>query len=298
MKIIDFSGVHTALVTPFNLDGSIDFGQLDANVAFQLDHGVDGLVPVGTTGESPTLDHDEHVAVIAAVVKAVAGRCPIMAGTGSNATAEALDLTRRARDVGADATLQVSPYYNKPSQEGLYRHFTEVADQGGLPVVLYNIPGRCAVTLAPDTIVRLAEHEMIVGLKEATGVLDGASDAALRTNLQVLSGDDSLTLPIMAVGGVGVVSVVANMVPDQVKTLVDAVASGNMAVARAQHLKLFALCRALLSLDTNPTPIKAAMARLGMDTGHLRAPMMALAAGAESQLDEILADAGLGVTPG
>ncbi len=281
-------GAFTALVTPFDTAGKIDLGRLKANVAFQIDQGIDGVVPVGTTGESPTLSHDEHLQVIQAAVDAAAGRIKVIAGTGSNATAEALDLTQRAADAGADATLQVNPYYNKPSQEGLFQHYTTIADRGNLPVVLYNIPGRSAVALEPDTIVRLAEHDNIVAIKEATGKLDMASEVASRTGLTLLSGDDSLTLPIMAVGGSGVVSVISNLMPAKVKALVDAGLSGDFTLAKTLHLELFALCRAMLSLDTNPIPIKAAMALAGMDTGTLRLPMHPLSGDKRQQLEQIL----------
>lgn len=289
-----FQGAHTAIVTPFNADGSVDYGQLKANVEFQIVGGIDGVVPVGTTGESPTLTHDEHNQVIAAVVEAAAGKVKVIAGTGSNSTAEALAMTKAAAAAGADGTLQVNPYYNKPSQEGLYQHFATVADQGGLPVVLYNIPGRSAVALAADTVIRLAANSQVVAIKEATGSLDMASEVALATDLTILSGDDSLTLPIMSVGGHGVISVLSNIVPDRVKTLVDTAASGDFTKAQALHLNLFKLCKALLTIDTNPVPIKAAMAKMGMDTGTLRLPMTALAADKSAALDAILSDAGVG----
>ncbi len=196
-------GTMTAMITPF-ARGRVDFDRLRQNVAFQIEHGVDGLVPVGTTGESPTLSHDEHKKVIEVVVEAAhsggGGKVKVIAGTGSNATDEALELTRHAKQVGADAALMVNPYYNKPTQEGLYRHFMTIADEVGLPIVLYNIPGRAAVTMSPPTVARLAKHPSIVGIKEATGSLDIATEILSLCDITVISGDDSLTLPLMAIG--------------------------------------------------------------------------------------------------
>jgi len=272
---LQLQGALTALVTPFR-DDAVDHDALRRNVDFQIEHGIDGLVPVGTTGESPTLSHDEHDAVIATTVDQAAGRVPVIAGTGSNATSEALRLTRHAKQVGADAALMVNPYYNKPSQEGLYRHFMCVADQVDLPIVLYNIPGRTNVTMAPDTVERLSHHPNIVGIKEATGSLDIASDIAARTapnTFTIVSGDDSLTLPLMAVGGQGVISVLSNLIPDRIKALATAALAGDFAAARQHHLDLFPLCRSMLSLATNPVPIKTAMHLAGTDTGDLRLPL-------------------------
>ncbi len=282
-------GVLTALVTPFR-DGSVDFQQLAANVRFQIEHKVDGLVPVGTTGESPTLSHEEHRKVIETVVKEAAGRVKVVAGTGSNATTEALDLTRHAHSVGADAALMVNPYYNKPTQEGLYRHFMTVADAVDIPIVLYNIPGRTGVTLSIETIERLARHVNIVAVKEATGSLDAASEIAARCDgkaLTLLSGDDSLTLPIMAVGGKGVVSVASNLVPDRVTAMVKAAAEGNFAEARKKHLALFPLVKSLF-IETNPIPIKTAMRLAGMDTGELRLPLCEMSEDHAAELERVL----------
>ncbi len=270
------SGTFTAMITPF-VDDRVDVDRLDAQIDFQIDGGVDGLVPVGTTGESPTLSHGEHRDVVERVCTRAAGRVKVIAGTGSNATAEAVDLTRHALQVGADAALVVNPYYNKPTQEGLYRHFMQVADVG-LPVVLYNIPGRTAVTLHAETIGRLAAHDKIVGVKEATGSMDMVSEIAALCDLDrfaVLSGDDSLTLPLMALGGCGVVSVVSNLLPQRVKALTDAAASGDHAQAARLHHALFPLCKAMF-VETNPIPVKAAMAMVGRDSGQLRLPMCAL----------------------
>ena len=275
MKI---QGTYTAMVTPFR-DGNVDEERLAANVAFQIEHGITGVVPVGTTGESPTLTHAEHRRVIEVTIEAAAGRCQVIAGTGSNATAEALELTRHAASVGADCALMVNPYYNKPTQEGLYRHFMTVADAVDLPICLYNIPGRTNVTMAPQTVARLAEHPRIIAVKEATGSLDIASEIALLTDrdrFSIISGDDSLTLPLMAIGGSGVISVLTNLLPDRVKALVDAAAGGDFEEARRLHLGLFELCRGCLNLATNPIPIKAAMHLAGRDTGELRLPLTPL----------------------
>ena len=280
-------GAMTALITPFAND-AVDVAKLKANVEEQLAVGMDGLVPVGTTGESPTLSHDEHRRVIETVVQTVAGRAKVVAGTGSNATSEAGELTRFAQQVGADAALIVNPYYNKPTQEGLYRHFMAIAEAAEIPIVLYNIPGRCGVALTTDTIVRLAEHENIVAVKEATGSLDQSSDIVASCDLTVLSGDDSLTLPIMSVGGKGVISVISNLLPARVKALTDAALAGDFEQARTLHLQLFPLCRAMLSMATNPIPIKTAMKLAGKDTGDLRLPMCPMDETLEAKLETLL----------
>jgi 4-hydroxy-tetrahydrodipicolinate synthase len=270
-----FTGAMVALITPFQ-DGIIDFETLDELIDFQLDSGIDGIVPVGTTGESPTLSHDEHKQVIERVVKAVGGKVPVIAGAGSNSTAEAIELAAFAKKVGADATLQVDPYYNKPTQEGFYQHFKAVAEEVDLPVVLYDIPGRCGAGMTPDTIVRLTDIENIVAIKDATGKMDHVSEVATRCDLTILSGDDSMTLPIASVGGKGVVSVVANIVPADVKAMTDLILEGDLVSARQWHNKLFELCRNLLSLATNPIPIKAAVSMLNLASEELRLPMTPL----------------------
>ena len=267
-----FHGAMTAMVTPFS-DGQVDERRLREHVAFQLDAGIAALVPCGTTGESPTLTHEEHDRVIEIVVDAVGGRAPVIAGAGSNSTAEALRLTRHAKEVGASATLQVNPYYNKPTQEGLYRHFATIADEVDLPVVLYNIPGRCGVAMTPATIARLAGHENIVAIKEATGSLDVASEIAASCDIAIISGDDSLTLPLMSVGGRGAISVLSNILPGKVVAMVKAGLDGDFAEARRRHLELFTLAKGMLSLATNPIPVKTAMKLLGRDTGELRLPL-------------------------
>ena len=287
-----FTGALVALVTPFQ-DGEIDWRTLDELVDFQLENGIDGIVPVGTTGESPTLTHDEHKKVIERVVKASGGQCPVVAGAGSNSTAEAIDLAAFARKVGADATLQVDPYYNKPTQEGFYQHFKAVAEEVNLPIVVYDIPGRCGAGMTPDTVIRLAEVENIVAIKDATGKLDHVSEIATRCDLTILSGDDSMTLPIASVGGKGVISVVANIVPADVKAMTDLILEGDFKSALKWHKKLFALCRNLLSLATNPIPIKAAMSILNMASEEMRLPMTPMDEGKKAILHQTLKDYGL-----
>lgn len=287
-----FTGSMVALVTPFS-DDEVDFETLRELVEFQIDSGTDGIVPVGTTGESPTLSHEEHRKVIKEVVETANGRVPVIAGTGSNSTNEAIALTTHAAEVGADAALLVNPYYNKPSQEGLYQHFAAIADQVDIPLILYNIPGRCAVNLEPRTIAKLAQIENIVGIKEASGQMDQVSEIVSRCDLTILSGDDSLTLPIASLGGKGVISVVANIVPTDVKAMTDAILEGDFASARQWHNKLFKLSKALLSLATNPIPIKAAMSLLQLSSDDMRLPLVKLSSAKEEQLREILTDYGL-----
>jgi len=287
-----FTGAMVALITPFQ-DGEIDWQTLDELVDFQLENGIDGIVPVGTSGESPTLSHEEHKKVIERVVKAVGGHVPVIAGAGSNSTAEAIELTTFSKKAGADATLQVDPYYNKPTQEGFYQHFKAVAEEVDLPIVLYDIPGRCGAGMTPDTICRLAELENIVAVKEATGKLDHASEIATRCDLTIISGDDSLTLPIASVGGKGVISVVANIVPADVKAMTDLILEGDFASALKWHKKLFALCRNLLSLATNPIPIKAAMSMLDMASEEMRLPMVPMDGSKKQALRQALKDYGL-----
>ncbi len=287
-----FAGLSVAITTPFK-DGKIDSQALRTQVEFQIDAGTKCLCPVGTTGESPTLSHEEHEQVISEVVQTAAGRIKVMAGTGSNSTAEALRLTKWAAKEGADAALVVAPYYNKPTQEGFYQHFKALAEAVDIPICVYNIPGRTAKNIEPETIIRLGELKNITLVKEATGSLDQASQIVCGSNLTVLSGDDSLTLPIMSVGGEGVISVVGNIVPSDMIELVNAFQASDVAKAQQLHRKLFALCRDMLGLATNPIPIKAAMKMLGRDTGELRLPMTPLDAASEKKLRKTLTDYGL-----
>ena len=281
-----FTGTYTALVTPFNRDGSVDDGKLRALVEWQIAEGVDGVVPVGTTGESPTLEYDEHHRVIGEVAQAAAGRIKVIAGTGANSTAEALMLTREALAQGVDATLQVCPYYNKPSQEGLYRHFSTVADLG-LPVVLYNIPGRSGREIAVETVARLAGHGKIVAIKEAGGSVERVSAILDACGLTVLSGDDMLTLPMMSVGAQGVVSVASNLVPGLVGDLVRAATRGDLAAAGCLHARLYHLFRDLF-IDTNPVPVKCAMAMTGRIEEVYRLPLCETSDKVRQQLRQTL----------
>ncbi len=280
-----------ALVTPF-ADGEVDAEALGRLVDRQIDGGIEALVPCGTTGESPTLSHDEHDKVIELVVSRAAGRVPVIAGTGSNSTAEAVRLTQHAKDAGADACLQVNPYYNKPTQEGVLRHIEQL-DKIGLPIVLYNIPSRTALELAPETIIRAYEQfAQVVAVKEATGKLDATSAVAAACEITILSGDDSLTLPIMACGGSGVISVLGNIVPAEIRTLTDLAAAGDLAGARRQHLKLYPLFKGMF-VETNPIPVKAAMAMAGLIGDEIRLPLTPLSEQYRPGLTELLKAAGV-----
>ncbi|TVQ41250.1 MAG: 4-hydroxy-tetrahydrodipicolinate synthase [Spirochaetaceae bacterium] len=289
-----FKGAYTALITPFEADESIDEGAMRALVDMQIEKGIAGLVPVGTTGESPTVTHDENIRVVEIVVKQAAGRVPVIAGTGSNSTREAVDMTRRARDIGADATLQVAPYYNKPNQEGFYQHFSRVADEGGLPVVVYNIPGRTGKNIENETMLRLAKHPQIVAVKEASGSIAQVMDLISQkpADFAVLSGDDNLALPIMLLGGSGVISVASNLIPDRMSTLAALANSGDHEAALRLHYELLPFFRAVF-MDTNPIPIKYAMHLAGYAQDVYRLPMCPLAPELKRRLESILNDCGL-----
>lgn len=287
-----FAGVSVALVTPFRA-GEVDYEALRAQVEFQIESGTNCLCPVGTTGESPTLSHQEHERVIAQVVEFAAGRIKVMAGTGSNSTAEALRLSQFAEAHGADAALVVAPYYNKPTQQGFYEHYRALAEAVGIPICIYNIPGRTGKNIEPETIARLGELPGITMVKEATGSMDQASQILASSNLTLLSGDDSLTLPLLSIGGRGVISVVGNIVSRDMTQLVAAFDRGDMAAALDWHRKLFPLCRDMLGLASNPIPIKAAMRLLGRDTGEIRLPMTPLEADGEVKLRATLGKYGL-----
>lgn len=287
-----FSGSITALVTPFK-NGKLDRGTFEKQIEFQAKGGTNGIVPVGTTGESPTLSHEEHHQVIEIAVQAARGTgMKVIAGTGSNSTDEALDLTAFAKRAGADGALIVNPYYNKPTQEGMYRHFAEIARKVELPIVLYNIPGRTGVTMANTTVGRLArEFKNIVAMKEATGSLDSCSELCA-INFPVLSGDDSLTLPMMAVGAAGVISVASNIIPKQIRRLVDAFKEGQTAEAREIHLKHFELIKSLF-LEGNPMGVKTAMHILGRDSGEMRLPLWEVSSNTRGLIKAALFNAGL-----
>ena len=289
-----FRGSMVALVTPFK-NGSVDWPTLDKLVDMHLKAGTEVIVPCGTTGESPTLSHEEHDKVIEAVVKGAAGKVMVMAGTGSNNTAEAIRLTKHAKDVGATGSLQIAPYYNKPTQEGLYRHFAAIAEAvGDFPLVVYNIPPRCVIEIAVDTIVRMhKDYPSIVGVKHATGSIDGVSALAAACDIEIYSGDDTMTWPLMAVGGLGVISVIANIMPKKVKALTDAALAGKFEKARQLHLELFKPAKAMLSLETNPIPIKTAMAIKGMIAEEFRLPLCQMAAANKEKLRAVMTECGL-----
>ncbi len=282
-----FRGSMVALVTPFR-KGKVDKKALEHLVEFHIQNGTKALVPCGTTGESPTLNHEEHRLVIEITVKAAAGRIPVIAGTGSNSTIEALELTRDAKKIGADGALVVAPYYNRPTQEGLFQHFASIAETVRFPIVIYNIPGRTGVNILPETFQRLAQFENIVGVKEASGSLDQMSQImAVAPSIAMISGDDSLTLPILAIGGVGVISVLANIVPKEIQDMIDAWDTGDIEEARNIHFKLFSLCKVLFS-ETNPTPIKAAMALMGLISDEIRLPLVKMSEGNRKALEKEL----------
>ncbi len=288
-----FNGTYTALITPFR-DGQVDEGALRGLIREQIEAGIDGLVPCGSTGESATMDHHEHEQVIAITVEEAAGSVKVIAGTGSNNTREAAELTAFAKRAGADGALLISPYYNKPTQAGHVAHYRYIADSADLPLIVYNIPGRTGVNMAPETIAEMAEHPLIVGVKEASGSLDQVSRIVqlAGTDFCVLSGDDSLTLPMMAVGAAGVISVTANLLPSRFKELVDAAAAGDFGRARAVHYELLPLIQALF-VETNPIPIKTAMSMLGKVSDELRMPLSAMTAPHRAGLEDALRQAGI-----
>lgn len=289
-----FTGTYTAIVTPFR-DGKVDEAALQRLIRLQVKGGVNGIVPVGTTGESPTLDYDEHLRVIELAVKFAGGRIQVMAGTGANSTREAVYLTREAERLGADGSLQVAPYYNKPTQDGLYAHFREIAASTRLPLMLYNIPGRCGVEIGVETVRRLAaDSPRIVGIKEAGGSADRVSQlrAACGPRFCILSGDDSLTLPFMSVGAQGVVSVASNLIPREVARLVKAFAAGQVKAAQRLHGRYYPLFKDLF-IETNPAPAKAALAMMGVIAEELRLPLVPLGEKSREQLRKTLRDCGL-----
>lgn len=288
-----FSGSYVALVTPFK-NGAVDFDALRSLVEMQVAGGTDGIVPCGTTGESPTLSNEEHTAVIEATVKAAKKRVRVVAGTGSNSTDEALHLTRFAAKVGCDGVLMVAPYYNKPTQKGLYLHFKAIADEVNIPIMLYNIQGRTAVNMEPATIAKLAHDcKNIVAVKEASGSLDQmAAIHAAAPSMDMLSGDDMLTLPLMAIGGTGVVSVVANILPKETAALVKACAAGDYAKARELHYKLMPVVRSMF-IETNPIPVKTAMGMLGLCSEEMRLPLCAMEDANRTKLAHALTRYGL-----
>jgi 4-hydroxy-tetrahydrodipicolinate synthase len=284
-----FKGSIVAIVTPFQKDGSVDFEKLRELVEFQIENGTDAIVPCGTTGEASTLDYDEHLAVVKTVVAQVAKRIPVIAGTGSNSTAEAIDITRKAKEAGADGALLVTPYYNKPTQEGLYRHYMAVADAVALPQILYNVPGRTGVNLLPETVARLADHANIVAIKEATGSLQQGSEviSLCGDRIDVFSGDDFITFPMMACGAKGVISVLANIMPRTVADLVDAFFAGDYETARRLHLGTLKIGSAMF-IESNPVPVKTSLELMGKASADVRLPLCPLGNGNKEKLTAIL----------
>jgi 4-hydroxy-tetrahydrodipicolinate synthase len=290
-----FEGVLPAIITPFFRDSSmsLDLEGLESNIESLLQRGVHGIVPCGSTGESATLTFEEHETVIAKTVEVVDGRVPVLAGTGSNSTAEAMRLTRSAKDAGADGALIISPYYNKPNRSGLIKHFTKLADLD-LPIVIYNVPGRTAQNLQPDLVAELAEHPNIVGIKEASGDITQISRIIEETqdeDFSVLSGDDAMTLPILAIGGGGVISVAANIVPELMVEMYESFSAGDLAHAQDLHYILSPLMRAMF-IDTNPIPVKKAVELIGMAAGPVRLPLDELDAARTEILKGVLANYG------
>ena len=288
-----FKGVFVAIVTPFK-NGEIDEKALRGLIDFQIEGGVDGIVPCGTTGESATLNHEEHDQVIRIAVDACKGKASVLAGTGSNSTQEAIQLSRNAKNAGADGLLQITPYYNKPNQEGLYHHFSSIADAVDLPIVLYNVPSRTSVNMVPETVVRLAKIEKIVGIKEASGSLQAISKIIdnCGKDFTVLSGDDPLLWPILAIGGKGVISVTANILPAKVAALCKAAAIGDIAGARSLHYELMDINDSLF-IDTNPIPVKAALHLMGKIENELRGPLIKLSKDTLERLKKAMACHGL-----
>ncbi|MBT1073259.1 4-hydroxy-tetrahydrodipicolinate synthase [Pelotalea chapellei] len=283
-----FKGSIVAIVTPFK-NGTVDEETLRQLVEFQIENGTDAIVPCGTTGESSTLDYDEHDRVIEIVIQQVNKRVPVIAGTGSNSTREAIEMTQHAKELGADGCLLVTPYYNKPTQEGLYRHYTAVADAVAIPQILYNVPGRTGVNMLPETVARLAEHKNIVAIKEATGSLQQASEimALCGDKIDVLSGDDFITFPMMACGAKGVISVLANIMPKAVADLTDAYFAGDLDKARKLHLDTLKISNAMF-IESNPIPVKTALGLMGKCSDEVRLPLCPMGEGNKAKLAAIM----------
>lgn len=287
-----FKGSITAIVTPFR-DGSVDEAAFKNLIEFQIANGTSGIVPCGTTGESATLSYEEHHRVIELAIESAAGRIPVIAGTGSNSTAETIELTRHAEKAGAEGALLITPYYNKPSQQGLYEHYRTVAAETGLPIILYNVPGRTSVNMLPETVGKLSEIKNIVGIKEATGDLKQVSDILeySREGFLVLSGDDFTTLPLLAIGGHGVISVTSNVAPRMVSDMIKAFEAGNLEEAKRLHYKLQPLHRAMF-IETNPVPVKTALAMMGMTGEEMRLPLVAMSEANKGKLASALKELG------
>jgi 4-hydroxy-tetrahydrodipicolinate synthase len=295
MSEIDFGRLLTAMITPFDREGNVDYARAEQLAVHLVENGTDTIVVCGTTGESPTLSWDEEYKLFTVLQQAIAGKAKIMAGTGSNSTSEAIAATEKAAHLGLDGTLQVTPYYNKPPQEGLYAHFRAIAEAAPeLPILLYNVPGRTGCKLEPETVAKLAEIPSIIGIKEATGDLDQASQIRALTPAEfaIYSGDDSLTLPLMAVGAKGVVSVASHLVGNQLQTMMQSFAAGNVQEALRIHIQLFPLFKALF-LTSNPIPLKVALRLLGLDTGVVRSPLVEGNAELEAKLEIVLQQVGI-----
>ncbi len=281
-----FTGSIVAMVTPF-IDGKVDCDKLGELVEYHINNGTNAIIPCGTTGESPTLTHSEHGEVVGKVIEVANGRIPIIAGTGSNNTSEAISLTKHAKETGADGSLIITPYYNKPTQQGLYDHYKAILEEVDIPIIIYNVPSRTGVSISPDTVARLFEFKNIVAIKEATGDIDQASMILNLCDIIVLSGDDSLTLPIMSVGGKGVVSVIANIMPREVSELVSSFLKGDIEKSQKLHNRLFPICKSMF-IETNPIPVKTAMKLLGRLNGEMRLPLCDMSNEHEEQLKKIL----------
>ncbi len=288
--MIKFRGAYTAMVTPLNAKGELDEDGLRKNVEFQIKHGIHGLVPVGTTGECATLDYDEHKRAIEVTVEAAKGRVPVMAGTGSNSTHEAIMLTRYAKEVGADAALSVVPYYNKPTQRGLYEHFKKVAETVDIPQFIYNIPSRTGVNMEPETVAKLSKVKNIAGIKEANNIEQVMHIIHLTSrDFAVFAGDDIMAFPTLALGGIGVISVASNIVPDKIARIVDAFFDGDIEKSREIHHELLPLFKVLF-IETNPAPVKAAMEMMGMAAGPLRLPLVEILPENKEKLRKVLVE--------
>jgi 4-hydroxy-tetrahydrodipicolinate synthase len=291
---LELRGCGTALVTPFRKDGSLDLDALRRLIQFQLRAGTDFLVPCGTTGETPTLEHAEYLAIVRTVVQEVAGRVPVIAGVGGNNTGKVIDLAAKVRGLGVQGILSVAPYYNKPTQEGLYQHFQAVAESTNLPIIVYNVPARTSSNIEPPTVARLSKIPNIIGIKEASGSIVQQMEvlAAVPPGFRVLSGDDSFTFPLMALGGVGVISVTSNEIPGEMTRLAHLLLEGKLEAARQLHFSLLPLMQVNF-IETNPIPVKAALAMMGMIEEVYRLPMVPMNPENRAKLEKVLAAQGL-----
>ncbi len=286
---MEVRGLFTALITPFKEDGGLDEEGFRRNIDLQIENSVDGIVPVGTTGESATLSRDEHKKVVEIAIDHANGRVPVIAGTGSNSTTEAIEFTEHAKDAGASAALMISPYYNKPTQEGIYQHFRKIAETVDIPIILYTVPGRTRVNIEPETTKRLAKIPNIIGIKDAAGSMDQISKEIRECdrNFSIISGDDSLSLPIIALGGRGAISVVSNVAPKMMSEFIHAALDGNMERARELHYQLYPLFK-ILFIETNPSPVKAALNMMGMDAGNPRLPLVPVTEESRERIKKVL----------